>query len=298
MSTASPDQLLATRPEPAPAAPVRHWWRLFRSELRIVFLRPRNLAMLAVLVAAPIFLGIVLRINTPPPGAGGAGSGAGALIGQVAENGVFLSLLSLFVLLTLVLPLSVAVVSGDSMAGEAGLGTLRTLLVVPAGRVRLLLTKYLMIVVFCFTACLIVAGVGLLMGAILFGVRPVTMLSGETVSLVDGLARLGLIVLYLTAALSALGAVGLAASTLTQHAIGVMAAILVLVVASEILDAVSQVAVIHPYLPTHFWLSFDALLRTPITWSEIGHGLASFLAYVVIFCGLAIARIKRASITS
>ncbi len=108
--------------------------------------------MLAVLAAAPIFLGIVLKINTPPPGAGG-GSGAGEFIGQVAENGVFLSLLAMFVLMTLVLPLSVAVVSGDSVAGEAGLGTLRTLLTVPAGRVRLLLTKYLMIVVFCFSAC-------------------------------------------------------------------------------------------------------------------------------------------------
>ncbi len=165
-----------------PASQLRHWLRLFRSELRIVFLRPRNLAMFAVLAAAPIFLGIVLKINTPPPGAGGP-SGAGEFIGQVAENGVFLSLLSIFVLMTLVLPLSVAVVSGDSVAGEAGLGTLRTLLTVPAGRVRLLVTKYLMIVVFCFAACaLIVAGIGLAMGALLFPIGPVTLLSGETVS--------------------------------------------------------------------------------------------------------------------
>jgi hypothetical protein len=36
----------------------------------------------------------------------------------------------------------VAVVAGDSMAGEAGYGTLRYLLAVPAGRVRLLTVKY------------------------------------------------------------------------------------------------------------------------------------------------------------
>src|SRR6185312_4639997 len=184
-----------------------------------------------------------------PPGAGGP-SGAGEFIGQVAENGVFLSLLAIFVLMTLVLPLSVAVVSGD---GEAGLGTLRTLLTVPAGRIRLLVTKYLMIVVFCFTACALVAAIGLVMGAILSPIGPVTLLSGETVPLIDGLARLAMIVIYVAIGLAALGALGMALSTFTQHAIAVMAAILVIVMASEILDAISQVASIHPYLPTHFW---------------------------------------------
>jgi ABC-2 type transport system permease protein len=283
--------------DPSPAGlQLRRWLRFFRSELRIVFLRPRNLAMLAVLAVVPVLLGIVLKINTPGPGSGGP-SGPGAFIGQIAENGVFLSLLAIFVLLTLVLPLAVAVVSGDSVAGEAGLGTLRTLLTVPAGRTRLLVTKYLMIVVFCVTACVIVAGVGLVMGALLFPIGPVTLLSGDTVSLADGLVRLAMIVVYVSCGLAALGAIGLALSTLTQHAIGVMAAVLVIVVASEILDAVSQVSVIHPYLPTHFWLAFDALLRTPIGWSDVWHGLASFGVYTAIFVGLALTRIRRANVT-
>jgi ABC-2 type transport system permease protein len=284
-------------PVSTPASQLRHWLRLFRSELRIVYLRPRNLAMFAVLAAAPIFLGIVLKINTPPPGAGGP-SGAGEFIGQVAENGVFLSLLSVFVLMTLVLPLSIAVVSGDSVAGEAGLGTLRTLLTVPAGRVRLLVTKFAMIVVFCFTACALVAIIGLAMGALLFPIGPVTLLSGESVPLIDGLARLAMIVVYVAIGLTALGSLGMALSTFTQHAIAVMAAILVIVVASEILDAISQVASMHPFLPTHFWLTFDALLRTPITWSDIWHGLASFVIYTVIFGAIALTRIRRANVTA
>jgi ABC-2 type transport system permease protein len=296
VSTVSTEAQTATSPKTPPAS-VRHWLRLFRSELRIVFLRPRNLAMLAVLVAAPVFLGIVLKINTPPPGAGGP-SGAGQFIGQVADNGVFLSLLSIFVLITLVLPLAVAVVSGDSVAGEAGLGTLRTLLTVPVGRIKLVLTKYLMIVVFCLVATVLVAGIGLLVGAILFPIGPVTLLSGDTVSLADGLARLALITVYVACGLAAVGAIGLALSTLTQHAIGVMAAVLVLVVVSQVLDAVQQVSVIHPYLPTHYWLVFDSLLRTPITWSPIWHGLVSFAIYIVIFGGLALARIRTANVTS
>ncbi|HEX9034062.1 MAG TPA: ABC transporter permease subunit [Streptosporangiaceae bacterium] len=295
MSTASPTDVSPVSPPPAAAA-VRHWLRLFRSELRNVFLRPRNLALLAVLAGAPVFLGLVLWINTPPPGAGG-GPGAGVFVGQIADNGVFLALFALYVLLTVLLPLAVSVVSGDSLAGEAGLGTLRTLLTVPVGRIRLLLTKYAMIVVFCVAATCLVTGLGLLMGAIFFPVGPVTLLSGDTISLAAGLGRLALIVLYVSAALSALGAIGIALSSFTQHAIAVMATILVIVMVSEILDAVSQVAAIHPYLPTHFWFSFDALLRMPIAWSQILHGLGSFAAYTIVFGAVAWTRMRRANVT-
>jgi ABC-2 type transport system permease protein len=294
MSTASAVRDAAVSPVRHPA-PIRHWLRLFRSELRNVFLRPRNLGMLAVIAAAPVFLGLVMWLNTPAPGSGGPG--AGVFVGQIAGNGVFLSLFAIYVLLTVLLPLAVSVVAGDSVAGEAGLGTLRTLLTAPAGRIRLLGVKYAMIVVFCLTATLLVAGLGLLMGVIFFPVGPVTLLSGTTVSLAAGLARLVLIALYVAAALSALGAIGLALSTFTQHAIAVMATILVLVIVSEILDAVAQVAVIHPYLPSHFWFSFDALLRSPIAWSQVLHGLASFAAYTVIFGTVAWTRMRRANIT-
>ncbi|SRR6266487_1131397 len=293
MSAGSEVMLTPVRPA---AAPVRHWLRLLRSEMRIVFVRPRNLLIFAALAGAPIFLGIVLWFNTPRPGSGD-GPG-GALIGQVAENGVFLSLVAIFLLLTLILPLAVAVVSGESIAGEAGVGTLRTLLTVPAGRTRLLVTKYLTMVIFCLAACLLVAAIGLAMGALLFPVGPVTMLSGDTISLAAGLLRLLMIVGYVTAALAALGTIGIAISTFTQHAIAVMAAVLVVVTASDIADAVSQVAVIHPYLPTHFWFTFDALLRTPIGWPDVLHGLISFAVYTVIFGAIAWLRFNRANITS
>jgi ABC-2 type transport system permease protein len=243
-----------------------------------------------------VFLGIVLWVNTPAPGSGG-GEGPGIFIGQIADNGVFLSLFAIYVLLPVVVPLAVAVVSGDSVAGEAGLGTLRTLLTVPAGRIRLLATKYLSIVVFCLAAYALIAVIGLVMGALFFPIGPVTLLSGDTVPLADGLARLALIVCYVVAALAALGAIGLALSTFTQHAIAVMATILVVVIVSQILDAVSQVAVIHPYLPTHFWFSFDAILRMPIDWATLLHGLASFAAYTVIFGAVAWVRMRRADIT-
>jgi ABC-2 type transport system permease protein len=274
---------------------VRQWARLLRSELRLIFRRWRNLALLAVLVVLPVVLGIGLRVSTPHGGGGGPGA---TFFAQLAGNGVFLSFLALTILLTLVLPLVVAVVSGDAIAGEAGLGTLRYLLTVPAGRTRLLAVKYTAVVIFGLAACLLVAVVSLIMGIILFPVGPVTLLSGTTVPLAAGLLRLLFVTLFVAAGMAALGAIGLAISTLTEHPIGAIAATLVIAVASEVADSVPQFAVIHPFLPTHFWLSFDSLLRSPIATGDLLHGLLSFAAYIVIFVAIAWARLTSADVTS
>jgi ABC-2 type transport system permease protein len=273
----------------------RSWLRLLGSELRLMFRRWRNLALLGVLVVLPVVLGIGLRVSTPDGGGGGPNA---SFFAQLAGNGVFLSFLALTILLALVLPLVVAVVAGDSIAGEAGLGTLRYLLTVPAGRTRLLSVKYAAVVIFGLAACLLVSAVSLIMGAILFPIGPVTLLSGTTVSLADGLLRLLYVTLYVAAGMAALAAIGLAISTLTEHPIGAIAAILVLAVASEVTDNVAQFAVIHPYLPTHFWLSFDSLLRAPIDTGTLLHGLLSFGVYIVIFGSIAWARFTSADVTS
>jgi ABC-2 type transport system permease protein len=245
-----------------------------------------------------VLLGIALRVSVPETdNSGGPGLGA-AFLFQVAGNGVFLAFLALTVMLTLVLPLVVAVVAGDSLAGEASAGTLRYLLVVPAGRSRLLSVKYAAIAVFSLISCLLVAVSALIVGAALFPVGPVTLLSGTTVPLGEGLLRLLFVVLYVSAAMAMLGAIGLAISSLTEHPIAAIAAVMIITVASEVSDNIPQFAVVQPYLPTHWWLSFDSLLRVPIDTTELTHGLLSIGVYIVIFCSIAWARFSNADITS
>ncbi len=188
--------------------------------------------------------------------------------------------------------------AGDSVAGEAGYGTLRYLLAVPAGRTRLLVVKFAAIVVFGLAATVIVSAVSLATGAALFPVGPVTLLSGATVPLAEGLLRVLFVTLYVAAAMAALGAIGLAISTLTEHAIGAIAAIAILVVTSEVVDQVPQLAAIGPYLPTHWWLSFDSILRAPVDTSTLLKGLLSFGVYAVLFGSFAWARFTSADVTS
>ena len=285
-----------------PAAYVRGNLRFFLNELRLVFFRRRNQLLLLVVVLFPLLIGIGLKLAAPQShgggGGGGPASGGAAFFNQLAGNGVFLTFIALSLLLILVLPVVIAVISGDSVAGEAGYGTLRYLLTVPAGRTRLLAVKYLAIVVWAMVATVIVSVVALLVGVILFPVGPVTLLSGTTVSLGAGLVRVLFVTLYVCAAMAALGAIGLAISTFTEHAIGAIAAVMILVVASEVVDQIPQFATVAPYLPTHWWNSFDALLRTPVDTTTLWHGLLSFGVYAAVFCAIGWARFTSADVTS
>jgi ABC-type transport system involved in multi-copper enzyme maturation permease subunit len=297
MSTSQAAEPLRDRPQrtlPASASVVPSWLRFFRSELQLVFRRPRNVALLGVLAVIPAAIGVLFKITV----SNSAQAGAPPFFNQVAGNGVFLSLAVLVLMLTLFLPLSICVVAGDAIAGEASHGTLRGLLTVPAGRTRLLWVKYCSIVVFALAACLVVVGVALLVGVILFPVGQVTLLSGTTVSLAAGLLRVLLVALYAGVAMAALGAIALAASTFTVHPVGAIAAALVLVLASEIADAVPQLSAMHPFLPSHFWLTWDGLFRSPVDLSGVQHGLLSFVIYIVIFFAIAWARLTSADITS
>ena len=279
-----------------PAAVVRGNLRFLRNELRLVFFRRRNQLLLGVVALFPLLIGIGLKAASPH---GGGGNGPGAtFFNQLAGNGVFLTFTALTLLLILVLPVAVSVISGDSVAGEAGYGTLRYLLAVPAGRTRLLVVKYLAIVAFAVAAVFAVSVVALLVGVILFPVGPVTLLSGTTISLGAGLVRVLLVTLYICAAMAAVGAIGMAISTFTEHAIGAIAATMILVVASEVVDQIPQFATVAPYLPTHWWNMFDSLLRTPVDTTTLWHGLLSFGVYAGLFCLIAWARFTSADVTS
>jgi ABC-2 type transport system permease protein len=268
--------------------------RLLRSELRLVFLRRRNLAILVVLAGAPVLVGLAIKIGSH----GDGGGGGPAFIGQITRNGLFLALTSLVVALPLFLPLAVSVVSGESIAGEASTGTLRSLLVVPVNRSRLLAVKYAGIVAYALAAAAVVSGTGILVGLVLFPSGPVTLLSGTVIPLGDALVRVLLVTLYVAAMLAGVSAIGLFVSTLTEVPLAAMATTAILVVVAEILDAIPQIAGIHPWLFTHWWLAFGDLVRDPVAYDQMTRGLLVTAAYVLVFGSLAWARLTTRDVTS
>lgn len=267
---------------------------LLRSELRTLFRRLRTLAMLAVLAGVPILLAILVKVFNGP---GGPDQGPPFLY-QVSSNGLFVAFTALTVTLPLFLPLAVGVVAGDSLAGEASQGTLRYLLVVPTGRARLLAVKFASVLTFCLAATFTVALAGMAIGAALFPVGRVTLLSGATISGGAAFVRALLIAGYVGLSLAGIGAIGVFVSTITDIPIAAMATTVTLAIASEILDAIPQLHALHPWLLSHYWLSFGDLLREPPYTAAIGRGLLLQLGYVAVFGALAWARFTSRDILS
>jgi ABC-2 type transport system permease protein len=267
--------------------------RLLRSELMLIFGRRRNWAGLAVLAAVPIILAIATKVDPPR----GAGDGPD-FFASITSNGLFVALAALTIELPLFLPLAVASIAGDSIAGEANLGTLRYLLAVPVHRTRLVVVKYLAVSLFAFSVTLLVAGVGVLMGLLLFGGGDLTLLSGTQIPFGSGVVRLLAVCGYLGVCLCAMGAIGLFVSSLTEQPIGATIAIMIVTVASFILDSIPQLGWLHPYLLTHSWMGFGDLLRDPIAWGGIREGLWRALAYIAVFGTAAWARFGSKDVTS
>jgi ABC-2 type transport system permease protein len=279
------------------ARPPSLTFRLLRSELRLVFGRRRNIALLGALACVPILIAVAIRL------AGGTGrrggeEGGPAFIGSIAGNGLFVAFTALVVTLPLFLPLAVSVAAGEAVAGEASIGTLRNMLVVPVSRTRLLVVKFAGVVAFGVAAAFTVGIAGLLIGLALFPIGPVTLLSGGTLPVGAAIVRVFLVALYVAAMLSGLAAIGLFASTLTEVPIAAMAVTAITAVVVEILDAVPQISAIHPYLLTDWWLKFGDLLRDPVVYGDMARGLLVTLAYIGVFGALAWARLTSKDVSS
>jgi ABC-2 type transport system permease protein len=254
-------------------------------EARMVFGRARVRALLGLLVAVPVFLATAVYLTGGPTHTGGP-----AFLDQATQNGVFTALASLAVTMPFFIPLSVAVVAGDSIAGEASLGTLRYLLVRPSGRSRLLFVKATVVALFCVVAALVVVLTGIVAGLAFFPHGQVITLSGTTIPFLDGFGRSLLAALVVGASMFGLAAIGMFASTFTDAPIVAMAMTIGAVVVAAILDGVSQVAFLHPWLFTNYWLAFADLLREPMRSAYIWKDLALQGGYAAFFGSAAWAR--------
>ncbi|MEV4702727.1 ABC transporter permease [Actinoplanes sp. NPDC049316] len=269
--------------------------RFLASELRLIAVRRRNQVGLAALAAVPVVLAVAMKVATPEGPDRGDGPN---FFSQILGNGFFVALAALGVELTLFLPIAVAMLAGDAVAGEANQGTLRYLLAVPVDRTRLLAVKYAGIVMGAFVAPLTVAVSGLVVGLLLFGGGNVTTLSGTQIGLGTALLRLLLVCLYLGVCLSALGAIGLFLSTLTEQPMGATIALAMLTVTSWILGQIPQLDWLHPYLLTRHWTDFGELLRDPVSPGALTPGLLSAGAYILVFLSAAWARFAGRDVTS
>ena len=262
--------------------------------------RPRSWVSILLLCALPTLVAVFVAVThlAPPPGQGPA------LLSAVLSSGALFPAAALAIVLPVFLPVAVAVVAGDSIAGEAGSGTLRYLLARPVGRTRLLVAKLVALV----------TGTAYLTGIMLFGAQPVaatpsglttsnlaagaTTLSGTAMSPTEIALRTLGAVSFIVVSMLGVGAIALFLSTVTDSALGAALGALAALVTSEVLVTLNAASAVDPYLPTRYWLAWIDFFREPIVWRNIERGFAVQGVYVVVFLGAAWAHFATKDITS
>jgi ABC-2 type transport system permease protein len=295
-----------------------------------LFRRPRTWISLVLTCALPFVVAIFITIThlAPPPGQGSA------FLSAVLQDGELYPAAALALVLPVFLPVAVAVVAGDSIAGEAAGGTLRYLLVRPVGRTRLLVAKLTSVTAYVLSVVLAVtftayatgvlllgpsraaavgqapggAGTGGLPGAApgIAGQAPtagqaaggaVTSLSGAPLSLLQLTERIGGAIAFITVSMLGVAAIALFLSTITDSALGSALGALAALVASEVLVALNAATVVQPYLPTRYWLAWIDFFRQPVFWRDIQRGFGIQAVYVVVFLAAAWANFSTKDIT-
>jgi ABC-2 type transport system permease protein len=276
---------------------------MIRVELAKLFRRPRTYLTAGLLCALPFVVAVFLATTPvpPPPGQGGV------FLSAVLGNGALYPAAAMALVMPVFLPVSVAVLAGDSVAGEASAGTLRYLLVRPVGRTRLLVAKLVALVAFVLFAIGAVVVTSYLTGIALFGSQPaeetglpadVTSLSGDVLAPVELAWRLAATVGYITVSMLGVAAIALFLSTLTDSALGAAMGALAVLVTSQVLVTLDAAAAVRPYLPTRYWLAWIDFFRDPILWRDIERGVGIQLVYLAVLLGAAWANFTTRDITS
>lgn len=272
-------------------------------ELRLMLRRRRVWLCWGLLCALPALIAALLAGTgiAPAPGQGGA------FLSAVVSNGQLFPAAALAIVLPVFLPITVAVVSGDAVAGEANAGMLRYLLVRPVGRLRLLVAKLVSTAAFVLLAVLFVTVTAYVVGVAAFGFGPdaaaggagaVTSLSGTVLTPAQLAERTLFTVGYLALCMLAIGAIGLFFSTLTDSPLAAALGVLAVVVTSAALLPLEAADAVERYLPTTHWLAWIDLYRDPIAWSAVREGAGVQLAYVAVAFGAAWANFATKDVTS
>jgi ABC-2 type transport system permease protein len=179
-------------------------------------------------------------------------------------NGYFICFGVLNILL-IQMPLLVALVAADSIAGEANMGTLRLALIRPVSRTQYMLFKFLASVIYTLILLIWLAVLALFGSMLIFGVNDMTVFRAggiEVISSGDVLWRYFAAFGYAAVALTTVAALAFLLSVFAENSIGPIVATMSIVIVFTILSEMNipiYDKTIRPYLfTTHMvaWKGF------------------------------------------
>jgi ABC-2 type transport system permease protein len=266
---------------------------LLKLELYKIFKKPRTyiafaaiaaivvLIQLALYADGAIYLDFVMRtINE-----------SFTLEGKLL-NGYFVCFTILQTLLVHV-PLLIALIAGDAIAGEAAMGTLRLLLAKPVSRTKLLLTKFAATMVYTLALLLFMAALALFGSMLIFGTGDMMVFKSSVVLILEGsdvlwryVGAFGFAALSMTT----VAALAFLLSIFAENSIGPIITTMSIVILFTILTTmdIPFFNVLKPYLFTNHMLNWKGFFEAPVDGREVAKSALILAAHIVLFLSIAI----------
>ena len=254
---------------------------LLRTEWAKVLRRPRTYVALGLVVVVPAIVGFALWAN--PPGEGGEGP---RFFSAAISTGLLFPAAALNIMSRFLLVVVIGLFAGDAIAGEAGTGNLRYLLLRPIGRGRLLAAKLIVATSLALIATTLLAGTATLVGGIAFGFKPLDLPPFFVHQSVGNLLiHIGMATGYVAWSLASVVAFGFMISVMTQSAAGAAGAAVGFGVVSEIMNEITALGSIRDVLPLRYFDSWQTLFWSNHVSDDMWTGLLLPIPYVLGLLG-------------
>jgi ABC-2 type transport system permease protein len=277
--------------------------RLIHIELMKVFRKPRTyisfiaIASIVLLIQLALYLDgetyVQFMLQT---------IGQSMQVEGVVLHGYFVCFLILQTLLIHV-PLLIALVGGDTVAGEANLGTLRLLITRPVSRSRLLLAKFTATLVYTLLLLLWMAVLSLLFSVFLFSTGDLMIFKSDEIVILkenDILWRYAAAFCFAALAMSTVAALSFLLSVFADNSIGPIVTTMSIIIVCTILSTMDfpLFTAMKPYLFTSHILGWKGFFDDPVYYPSVLWSALFLFLHIVVFIGTALWYFRKKDILS
>jgi len=277
------------------------WMPLLRAELYKIFKKPRTYLGFGVIAAVTLVIQLAMYANGQ--------SFVDFVLQGIQEqfdvegnilNGYLVTYIILNLLLAQV-PLLVALVAGDALAGEAGAGTLRLLLTRPIGRTRLVLAKFTASSIYAILLLLWLAVIGLGLSLLVFGRGDMLNFTADRLIMLLSddifwryLGAFG----FAALALITISTLALFFSAMAANAIGPIVSTMGVIILMTIITNLELplFQAIKPFLFTTHMVAWKGFFNEPVPYGAMLQSALIMLAYILVLLGATIFVFKRKDI--
>jgi ABC-2 type transport system permease protein len=276
---------------------------MLRLEIYKIFKRPRTYISFAIIAAIALVIQLAMYVD----GRSFVDFAMQGISEQFDLQGNILNgyLVTYIVLQSLLIhiPLLVALVAGDALAGEANLGTLRLLLTKPVSRTKLVLVKFTASIFYTLLLLVWLAIVALALSLLLFGEGDMINMKSEVMVMLlkdDIMWRYMAAFGFAALAMMSVAALSIFLSVFADNSIGPIIGTMGIIIVLTILSNLEMplFTAIKPYLLTTHMIGWKGFFDNPVPYGAIGNSALVLIIYTVVFVTATIAVFNKKDIQS